>query len=162
MLFQGQEFLEDRWFHDQDPLDWARADEQGGILTMYRDLIHLRRNLAGTTRGLCGQNIAIHHLNNEAKIIAFQRWDGDDASAPGASVIIVANMTVQPVTGYRIGLPVASAWQVRFNSDWQGYDEHFGAVATDPIMAEEGDYDGMPWNGALNIGPYSVVILSQE
>lgn len=162
MLFQGQEFLEDRWFHDQDPLDWARADEQGGILTMYRDLIHLRRNLAGTTRGLCGQNIAIHHLNNEAKIIAFQRWDGDDASAPGASVIIVANMTVQPVTGYRIGLPVAGAWQVRFNSDWQGYDEHFGAVATDPIMAEEGDYDGMPWNGALNIGPYSVVILSQE
>ena len=27
MIFQGQEMLEDRWFHEQDPLDWSRFEE---------------------------------------------------------------------------------------------------------------------------------------
>ncbi|MDT8272886.1 MAG: alpha-amylase family glycosyl hydrolase, partial [Desulfomonilia bacterium] len=44
MLFQGQEFLEDDWFHDQDPVDWTKKDRYAGILQLYKDLITLRRN----------------------------------------------------------------------------------------------------------------------
>jgi 1,4-alpha-glucan branching enzyme len=25
MILQGQEFLEDQWFHDQNPIDWANS-----------------------------------------------------------------------------------------------------------------------------------------
>ena len=54
MLFQGQEMLEDRWFHDRDPVDWSRRERFAGIVDLYRDLIALRRNLRGTTAGLLG------------------------------------------------------------------------------------------------------------
>jgi len=159
MLFQGQEFLEDRWFHDQDALEWQRAAAHGGILAMYRDLIHLRRNLTGKTRGLSGQQSEVYHVHDENNVLAYQRWA---EGGPGDRVIVVVNLANRPWQGYRIGLPTAGEWQVRFNSDWQGYDASFGAVDTLPITAYEDGYDGLPFNGVVNIGPYSVVILSQD
>lgn len=32
MRFQGQEFLEDQWFRDDDPLDWGKKKRFAGIL----------------------------------------------------------------------------------------------------------------------------------
>jgi 1,4-alpha-glucan branching enzyme len=54
MLFQGQEFLEDEWFRDQDPIDWSKREKFAGILELYRDLITLRRNKYGFTTGWRG------------------------------------------------------------------------------------------------------------
>jgi len=51
MIFEGQELLEDRWFQDKVPIDWSRVEDEHGILGMYKDLIALRRNLSGVTRG---------------------------------------------------------------------------------------------------------------
>ena len=98
MLFQGQELLEDRWFQDKDPIDWSRVEDEHGILGMYRDLIALRRNLAGVTRGLCGQGIHIYHFNDAAKLMAFHRWD---KQGPTDSVVVVVNMTNQNRDEYR-------------------------------------------------------------
>jgi 1,4-alpha-glucan branching enzyme len=91
---KGKSFLEDRWFQDKDPIDWSRIERENGILSMYRDVIALRRNRSGVTRGLCGQNIHIYHVDNEAKVIAFHRSDKD---GPKDSVIVVVNMTNQIV-----------------------------------------------------------------
>ena len=44
MLFEGQEFLEDGWFRDDKALDWTKLKTFRGINSLYRDLIHLRRN----------------------------------------------------------------------------------------------------------------------
>jgi 1,4-alpha-glucan branching enzyme len=57
MLFQGQEILEEDWFHDQDPIDWSKAERFAGILAIYKDLIALRLNCAGMTKGLSGQGL---------------------------------------------------------------------------------------------------------
>ncbi len=54
MLFQGQEILEDAWFHDQDPIDWSKEHTYEGILNLYRDLIRLRRDRDGNDRAVCG------------------------------------------------------------------------------------------------------------
>ena len=35
MLFQGQELLEDGYFNDWDPLDWAKAETNQGIVKLY-------------------------------------------------------------------------------------------------------------------------------
>ncbi|WLT38973.1 alpha-amylase family glycosyl hydrolase [Synechocystis sp. B12] len=51
MLFQGQEFLEAGWFRDTVPVDWDQRDEFHGIVRLYRDLICLRRNLGGFSKG---------------------------------------------------------------------------------------------------------------
>jgi 1,4-alpha-glucan branching enzyme len=159
MIFQGQELLEDRWFQDKDPIDWARTEDEHGIFRMYRDLIALRRNRSGVTRGLCGQNIHIFHFNDEAKLLAFHRWD---QQGPSDSVVVVVNMTNQNRDAYRLGFPRAGWWKTRFNSDSYKYDPNFYNHPTPDVETHEEGADGLPCSGEISIGPYSVVIFSQD
>src|SRR5512147_1930852 len=122
MLFQGQEFLEGEWFRDTVPLDWDQRDEFHGIVRLYRDLIRLRLNHDGFTRGLCGQSTQVYHLHDERKVIAFHRWD---KGGPADDVVVAANFFHEPQDGYIIGFPAAGTWKLRFNSDWQGYSDAF-------------------------------------
>ena len=75
MLFQGQEFVESRSFSDTVPLDWNRCERHRGIVHLYRDLIALRLNRAGVTRGLCGQHVNVHHVNEGGRVLAYHRWE---------------------------------------------------------------------------------------
>ncbi len=159
MIFEGQELLEDRWFQDKVPIDWSRAEDEHGILGMYRDLIALRRNLSIVTRGLCGQNTHLYHSDNERKIVAFHRWD---RPGPKDSVVVVVNMTNKNCDGYVIGFPRVGAWKTRFNSDSYNYGENFANHPTPDVDAHEDPFDGLPCSGKIGIGPYTVVIFSQD
>lgn len=159
MIFQGQEFLADKWFSDTDPLDWDRAKEQERIIYLYRDLMRLRRNLDGLTRGLTGQHIDVYHLNQTNKVMAFHRWaDG----GPGDSVIVVMNMTNQTVTDYTIGFPAAGLWSLRFDSHAAAYSADYEGQVSVDVTAETGEYDGQPARGKVAIGPYAGLIFSQN
>jgi 1,4-alpha-glucan branching enzyme len=159
MIFQGQEFLEDEWFHDKDPIDWSKKDTYHGIWLLYRDLIRLRRNGYDNTRGLRGQHVHIHHVNNHDKVLAFHRWEH---GGPRDSTVIVMNMGHHSYTGYYIGLPRAGLWRVRFNSDWNGYDAEFDNHLSVDIVAHPHPKDGMPASANVGIGPYTAIILSQD
>jgi 1,4-alpha-glucan branching enzyme len=159
MLFQGQELLEDRWFQDKVPIDWSRVEDEHGILGMYRDLIAFRRNQLGMTRWLCGQNCQIYHVDHEAKLIAFHRWH---ALGPHDSVVVVVNMTNQSCAWYVIGFPRAGLWKTRFNSDSYNYGTNFYNHPTPDVETHEERADGLPCSGEISIGPYTVVIFSQE
>lgn len=159
MIFQGQEFLEDGWFEDTMPLDWTKRVTNSGIYTLYRDLIRLRRNWYNHTRGLRGQNLNVHHVNQNDKLIAYHRWDNGGA---GDDVVVVANFANRGYNSYTLGLPRAGVWRVRFNSDWQGYSEDFGNQPGSDTTAENGAQDGMAFRANVGIGPYSVLILSQD
>lgn len=159
MIFQGQEFLEDDWFHDQDPIDWDKTRRFAGILRMYRDLIRLRRNWYDETRGLRGQGLHVHHVNDVDKVIAFHRWQ---YGGPRDDVVVIANMANRAYDSYTIGLPRGGLWRVRFNSDWRGYDPSFGDHPSRDTAAYPGGRDHMPYHGNIGIGPYTAVILSQD
>jgi 1,4-alpha-glucan branching enzyme len=158
MLFQGQECLEDGYFQDTDPVDWGKCGTFAGIRTMVRDLVHLRRNLRGTTQGLRGGNVNVFHVNDDANVIAFHRWDRGGA---GDDVVVVANFSGETFGGYELGLPRGGTWHVRFNGDWRGYDGDFGDTASPRATAWDGGRDGLGYHGTVGVGPYSVVILSQ-
>jgi 1,4-alpha-glucan branching enzyme len=158
MIFMGQEFLEDEYFRDTVPLDWPRLEKFPGIRDLYRDLIRLRRNWFNNTRGLRGQNIHVHHINNTDKVIAFHRWqDG----GPGDDVVIIANFADRSHSNYNLGFPRPGLWRVRFNSDWNGYDPSFGNQFSYDTEATDGPRDNMPFNANVALAPYSVIILSQ-
>ncbi len=159
MIFQGQEFLEDQWFHDEDPLDWARRDRFAGLVLLYRDLIRLRRNWYDTTRGLRGQHLHVHHVNDADKLVAFHRWEH---GGPRDDVVVVANFADRAYPSYEIGFPRPGWWRVRLNSDWSGYDPEFGDVLSYDTVAGGDGRDGMPHGASVGIGPYSLVILSQD
>ena len=159
MIFQGQEILEDGFFQDEDPIDWTKETTFAGIELMYRDLIRLRRNWFNNTRGLRGQSLNFHHVNNNDKVVAFHRWD---QGGNGDDVIVVCNFKNQQWNDYRIGLPSDGVWKVRFNSDWNGYSSDFGNFYTPDVTGENSAYDGMNFSGIIRIPPYSTLILSKD
>ncbi len=159
MLFQGQEFLQGEWFRDDVPLDWDLKEDFHGLVRLYRDLARLRLNRGGVTRGLCGQHVRVFHLNEDEKVIAFQRWD---EHGPGDDVVVVANFGNAFKEDYVIGLPGQGVWRLRCNSDAVVYSDDFGDSPAGDIDAREGEFDGLPASGALSIGPYTVLIYSQD
>ena len=158
MIFQGQEFLEDGWFTAEDPLDWEKSKTFGGIIELYRRLIQLRRNFENNTRGLRGDGLNIHHLDNDQKLLAFHRWQ---AGGPGDDVVVVANFSGAPRYDVLIGFPRCGLWRSRFNSDWSGYSGDFGNTQSFDSEAWADPRDGMPCQGRVTVGPYSAVIFSQ-
>ena len=159
MLFQGQELLEDRWFDDADPLDWAKEHGHAGILQLHRDLIALRRNVAGTTHGLRGDHAELIRIDEDSRVLAYHRWAG---GGPGDDVVVIANFADRILEDYRIGLPREGRWRVRFNSDRIDYDASFGNGRSDDLDADPEPLDGQAQSGRLGLGPYSLVILSQD
>ena len=159
MLFQGQEFLQGGWFQDTVPLDWDLTDEFRGILRLYRDLVRLRLNRTSQTRGLCGSGLTISHANPAACVVAFQRWYDH---GPGDDVMVVVNFSHESRGDYELGFPQAGLWKLRLNSDWRGYSDDFADTASQDVNAEEGERDGLPATAKVAIGPYSILIYSQD
>ena len=115
MIFQGQEFLEDGWFRDDIPLEWSNAKAFKGIVKLYEDLIKLRLNKGGLTRGLTGAHVEIIYTDRTRKIVGFRRWqDG----GPKDETVIVVNFFHDP---HRLDLPLprGGVWKLRLNTSWK-------------------------------------------
>lgn len=157
MLFQGQEFLQGEWFRDDVPLDWDLNEEFHGIVRLYRDLIRLRLNTKGTSKGLMGQNSQILHADDEGKVLAYHRFmDGgvDD------DVVVVVNLSNTTWTDYRIAMPYAGEWTLRLNSDAAIYSDDFGNAEAFDAQAEEGE-DGESPSALVTLAPYSVLVYTR-
>ena len=118
----------------------------------------------------------IFHQNQADNMIAYHRWH---QRGPGDDVVVVVNFSHVSHENYNLGFPSPGTWRLRLNSDWQGYSRAFGnracsdvvAAAEPPAVAEPPDAaqnasaakrDGFPAAGMISIGPYSVLIFSQD
>jgi len=131
MLFQGQEFLEDEWFRDTDPIDWSKAERYKGILKMYRDLIAIRRNTSGDTRGLTGSGFKVLYEHDDHNVIVYHRWH---TGGPGDDVVVILNLSNTVRNALKIELPLSGRWQLCFNSDWNGYSADFSNCSSDAVI----------------------------
>jgi len=159
MLFQGQEFLQGKWFRDDAPLNWDMNEEFRGIVRLYRDLIQLRLNTKGFSRGLCGQFVNIYHVNDAENVLAFQRWD---RHGPGDDVIVVLNFSHAAKENYTVGMPAPGLWKLRLNSDATVYSHDFHGFASGDVEAFKGQRDGLDAYATISIGPYSLLVYTQE
>lgn len=159
MLFQGQDFCEDRWFDDRRPLSWDKRDRHSGFLHLVRDLIALRRNRDGVTWGLHGPNARILRVDLDRRIVIAHRWR---RGGPGDDTIVVFNFSTWPVHGYPIGLPRPGEWRLRINTDSPVYGEGFGSVVTSDADAQPWWCDGYPAGALVDIGPYAALVYSQQ
>jgi 1,4-alpha-glucan branching enzyme len=100
MIFQGQPLLEDKWFSDNDPIDWSRLEKFSGFANLHRDMIHIRRNWFGVTKGLQGQNVQIIRADNEKKVVFMHRWD---QGGPKDSVVVLLNFSTETFSDYKVG-----------------------------------------------------------
>lgn len=159
MIFQGQEFLRDRWFDDNRAIDWDVADEQDNVMRLYRDLIRLRRNVEGRSSGLTGQHVQVTHVNHDAKVVAYRRWRDDD---PAGEVLVVINFSAQSREDYRIGVDGERAWACRFDNGATDYlGERAGLQARIALPTEQDGRDGLERSVALMLAPYAGLVYTR-
>ena len=156
MLFMGQEMLEDQGWNDDVPLDWNHLNYFPGINKLFRDVIHLRRNLDGVSLGMTGPNVTLAHLgdNNaeQKKMLAYYRW----GAGADDQVLVVMNFANKYWANYDIsGLPADGNWFVHVNSDWTEYGPDFGNLGSKMVTVSGG-------TGTFSLAPYSFLILSRQ
>jgi len=152
MLLQGEEFLQGGSFNDWQALSWDHAEKYAGILEAHKHLIALRKNQHGNTAGLAGQGVDILHENDEAKVLAYHRWD---QGGPNDDTVVIINFSTTAFKDYAVTFPRAGTWKVRFNSSWKGYSDDFKEVAVSDVAVESN-------TASLPLPPSSVLILSQD
>jgi 1,4-alpha-glucan branching enzyme len=101
----------------------------------------------------------VHHLNYQDKVIGFHRWDRGGVRD---DVVVIANFADRAYPDYRIGLPRAGLWRVRFNSDWTGYSGAFRGIPSYDSWSTLAARDTMPCEAGFGLGPYTCLILSQD
>jgi 1,4-alpha-glucan branching enzyme len=151
MIFQGQELLEDGYFDDGDPIDWKNLDTYKNYVHFFKDIIALRRNLEGNTKGLQSQHIAIQHLDNDSKILAFHRFDKGGSQD---SVFVLINFANRYLENYQVEFPSEGNWTLRLNSDTTYYDPK--NKNRDINLSMEGS------KGHLNIAEYQILIFTLD
>lgn len=162
LIFQGQEWGEGQRWSDGVGMNWTRpvTAPYSGTLALYRDLIHLRRNLRGTTSGLSGDGTNVFLTLDNLNVVAWHRYTG--GNAPGDDVVIVANLSSASYAQFEIGFPRAGTWFEHFNSDSTTYGADFTNVAAgQTITTTPQGQHGFSQRGTIGIGPYSVVVFSQ-
>ena len=159
MIFQGHELLEDKWFSDTDPIDWNRQKQFNGFVNLHRDLIKLRLNYNGNTEGLSGQSTEMIRVDEDKKVLVYQRWQN---GGKGDTTVVVLNFSSESYADYRIGMPDEGMWKIRFNSDWEGYDKEFSDFTSLDTEAAVGECDGLPFSANVSVAGYTALILSQD
>ena len=157
MLFQGQAVLEDKWFDDNDALDWNKFKEHKGFAQSVRDLINLRRNTKGKTKGLTSQFVETIELNNDDKIIGFHRFDKTPENTEG-SVVVLANFKNQLYENYAIHFPKEGTWRLVFNSAFDNYSTYNDGILQVLDITTNSVDDGSIAN--INLPPYGILIYS--
>jgi 1,4-alpha-glucan branching enzyme len=158
MIFQGQEFVENEPLVWNEPLQWSLTTQFASIRSLWGALAAARRNTAGHTPNLEGDGLLIYQVDDTNKLIAFQRYDSKN---PG-TVVVIANFTGGAEENMTVGFPSAGKWTTRFNSDSKTYSSTFSGTGSASVVATDLPYSGMPFSGRVTIGPYSLLILSQQ
>ena len=156
MFFMGEDWLATAPF-GAPPAPLAGPTALGvEVRAFFKDMIALRRNVAGNTDGLVGAGIEILHRDDTGKVIAYRRH-----GASGKDVIVVMNFKSTAAAGYKIGVPAAGPWQIRLDSDSKAYGQDFGGGTSGAITATAGTWDGKPFTLALDLAAYGAVVLSE-
>ncbi|MCB2154480.1 family 16 glycosylhydrolase [bacterium] len=166
MMFMGQEAYATGTFDFPSPpaLDWDQMlGDHPGIFQLHQDLIDLRLNHGGATRGLQGPALDVYHQNGSAKVIAYLRQDVGGAAD---DVVVVMNLSSTTFNlGYKLGMPEGGTWHVRFNSDLTSYDPAFGTSPGELVSLDTtaDGRDGYPQSVKIPVlQPYTALILSQD
>jgi len=127
MLFMGEEFLEDKPWHDdvahwgQFLIWWEGLNVDSAMRDFLRctaDLIHLRR----ACPALRGEGIRVPQIHNVDRVLVMHRWVEGQGRDEGRDVVVVASFNEATLRDYPIELPWPGRWNEAFNSDF--YD-HF-------------------------------------
>lgn len=160
-LFMGQEFLEDKNWSDNPDFAAESLLWWEGLLTQHamrdqlacvRDLIALRRR----SPALCSENLNVHHVHNDNRVIAMHRWQNNGSE----DLVIVATLSETTFWEYQLGFPRAGYWREVFNSD---YYDHLPNPQTagngGGIHAGAGAVHGLAYSASIVLPANAVLVF---
>jgi 1,4-alpha-glucan branching enzyme len=141
MLFQGQEWGEDDWFHDDKPIDWSMPQRRPGTVAAWRDLVRLRASdpRAG---GLRGDRI---EATVHGSAVVIRRWG---LGGPDTATVVAVNLADDTIDRVDLRLTGDRRWEIAFASDWSGYHP----TGSDLAVLEDGGC-ALPGYGAIVVVP---------
>ncbi|MGB0094661.1 MAG: 1,4-alpha-glucan branching protein GlgB [Solirubrobacteraceae bacterium] len=156
LLFMGSELAQEQEWSYERSLDWHLLErpEHAGIQALVRDLNRLYREepalweIDSDPSGFWW----LEPNDADRNVIAFAR-----ASKSGKRVLVfVANLSPMPQRDYRLGLPRASHWRERLNTDSSFYGGgdwgNFGAIEPEPVP-----WHGQPVSARITLPPLAAV-----
>jgi 1,4-alpha-glucan branching enzyme len=115
-LFMGQEFLEDKQWHDEPgspyQIWWEGLKHDKVMIDFLRftqELFGIRNQLPA----LRGSGFNDYHVHNDNRILAFHRW----VEGEGKDVVVIVSLNESTFWSYELGFPVPGYWREVFNSD---------------------------------------------
>ncbi|MDT7617284.1 MAG: 1,4-alpha-glucan branching enzyme [Pseudonocardiales bacterium] len=164
LLFQGQEFGQEREWSESRSLDWHLLEEplHEGIQRMVGDLNRAyRSHPAMWTKDVSPDGFSWIDANDTAgNVFSFLRH-GVDADGKPTVVACIANFSGTPKPDYRVGLPFAGRWREVLNTDAEIYGGsgvgNLGAVEADQTV-----WHGRPASAVLQLPPSGVLWLAPE
>lgn len=153
LLLQGEEFMQEGAFNDWQMLDWDKTIQFAGIVLAHQHLINLRLDTYANTTGLTGPSINVFYHDQASNVIAYHRWLHGGAHD---DVIVIANFSDKKFENYKLTLPIAGTWHVRFNSSWKGYSPDFNETKVSSVTTNEQN------EVSVELADYNVLILSQD
>ncbi|MUH37745.1 1,4-alpha-glucan branching protein [Zobellia amurskyensis] len=152
MLFQGQEFIEDEYFQDTEPLDWKKQERLKGITELVGSIVKLRTGQNGGGAGLREQEVEIIHFNPETKILAYKR---------GSDVLVILNFCNVDYEDYGIGIE-SNDWQLYLNSTDNKFDDSLSDVDVDAMEIENFSTDNKSLTSKITIPGYAALIFTKS
>jgi 1,4-alpha-glucan branching enzyme len=164
LLFQGQEFGQEREWSESRSLDWQLLEEplHAGIKSLVGDMNRAYRGMPALwTMDVTPDGFSWIDANDSAgNVLSFLR-QGVDAGGNPVVMACIANFSGTPKPDYRVGLPFAGRWREVLNTDAQAYGGsgvgNLGAVEAEPYM-----WHGRPASAMLQLPPSGVLWLAPE
>ncbi len=158
LLFMGGEFGQRREWAHEESLEWH--------LLQYKPHAGLQQWLADLN-GLYRGQPALHQLDFDAA--GFEWIDCNDIEhsvislvrrgrAPEDVMVVVCNFTPEPLTQYRIGMPLAGTWREVLNSDAEKYGGS-GQGNRRALRTARQPLHGRPQSLALTVPPLAAIFL---
>jgi len=154
MIFQGQEFMVDKFFKDDEGLDWNQEKEHRNFTGLFKRLCELRVGNYNA-EGLCGQYMSVLHFNQATKILVYRRSQFEDFKN---STLIVLNFSNTDYTDYEIGVTEADRSELLFNSVSKEYSPQFSDLLVENLYILNEPYDQKSHKAILNIPAYAALI----
>jgi len=164
MLFMGQEFLEDKFWSDNERVHPGHLIYWEGLASnktmkdyfqFMKELVWLRRRQPA----LRGERINVFHVHEDNRIIAFHRWiDG-----VGRDVVVVCSLNESTIWSYELGFPQGGSWLEVFNSDvYENWVNPWTAGNRGGIVAGSEGRHGLPSAATIVIPANSMVVFARD
>lgn len=169
MVFMGQEFLEDKQWSPNPPVDgdvliyWDGLDPVKGQKVM-QDFYRFIQALVATRRrhpALRGETCNVFVYRSRDRVLAYHRW----LEGIGRDVVVVAslNETTFDNPSYQMGFPQPGRWLEVFNSDVYddlGQRTPFGNGGS--VVADGPPMDGFGSSGGVVIPANGILVFARD